>query len=132
MNLIKVSYEEKDIFYNAATMEEWMDKLPAHQLEKWMAVANQDEFTDINMSDIIYNAIIIYAMEMELDKVELTNILAESLKKSFLVNLIMYPLKKQALIETDGDIVLYKNYEIRATDKGFSYADGLKTMDLEL
>lgn len=131
MNLIEVSYEEKNRFYNAETMEEWMEKLPNQELEKWVSIANHDEFTGEDMADIIYAALIIYAMEMEMDSIELTDILADSLKKNFLVNLIIFPLKKQGLIEVDGPIVLYKNYEMRPTVKGFGYADGLKTIDME-
>jgi hypothetical protein len=131
MNLIEVSYEEKNRFYNAETMEEWMDKLPNQELEKWVSIANQDDFTEENISDIIYAAVIIYAMEMEMDSIELTDKLADSLKKSFLVNLIIFPLKKQGLIEVDEHIVLYKNYEMRPTVKGFSCVYDLKTIDME-
>lgn len=131
MHLIDISYAEKNKFYNVKTMEEWLNKLPKDQLKKWIELSNQNEFNVDQISDIVYHATIIYSLEMEMDSIDLTDILANSLYKDFINNIIIYTLKMKGLVDTGYKIVLYKDYKISATEAGKNYVENLNVISSE-
>lgn len=115
---------DKDI----ESMDEWLTNMSESELTAFHNICNKnpDERTDKEDYTICTYALSLYCRELQLDELAITTELMMELSGAFCANVILEPMRRAKMVETDGPLVLYKEFNIKLTDEGKDMIDKLK------
>lgn len=102
------------------SMDEWLTNMGEDELAIFHRICNKnpEERSDEENDTICKYSLALYAREIGLEEFAITPDFLSDLTGGFCANILIEPMRRSKLIETDGPLVLYKDYKFKLTEEG--------------
>lgn len=101
------------------TMSDWFESLDESEFNSFyrMCVKRPEDRSGQEDYEICRHSIVLYCRELGLSKLGINSEFMNKITGSFCLNVISEALRREGMIEVDGPFMLYKESEIRLSEK---------------
>lgn len=102
------------------TMDEWLTNMSEEVLKHYhkMCDKNVDDRTEDEEHEICSHALVLYCRELGINEISITSELLSNISGYFCLNVMLESLRRRKMVKTDGPLLLYKEFEVKITEKG--------------
>ena len=124
--LTQKAYDMAGVPDDIDSFDVWVENMSDEELKNLSYLVEEARLDDDVAGLLTVYSLIFFCREMDIDTLPEDHKLIADLLTAFCTNVVIASMRREGLVETDGPITMYKDFKLKATEKGRAKYEDLR------